>query len=205
MITVVVVHDDALFRLGLQKIFSGEEIQIVGEASTGKTGFELIRRKQPRVVFLNIYLPDMTGAFACQYIHRHFPSMCSIIWFSHVHLPTLNRLMSTSAKGFLTQGACYCSIEAIKTVVAGKTYLQPDIALDLLNYRLMNSVYVIENLNNKEYEILIMLARGKTYETIAETLHISLRTVYNLRSSGCKKLGVKTREELVIILFGGIL
>lgn len=191
MISLMVI-DDALFCSGLEKAF-GPKLKLLGEASSGARGLALLRQTKPDVVLLNAQLPDMSGERLCRLIHRQWPRIRLIFLLSAVHWPTLSRLVELPAQGFLTQEACYRSVEAIKTVHAGHTYLQPELALGLLRYRADASVRRLELLSAREYEVLVLLARNKTYEDIVEMTHLSIRSVYNLRMAAFKKLGFSNR------------
>jgi len=156
------------------------------------------KSKEPLVVLLNTQLPDMLGESICRYIHQHWPKIDCIFLMNQVHWPTLSRLVESPAKGFVSKYAC---LEAIRVVQSGKTYLQPDLALDLLRYRLHPTIPQLNSLSSREYEILMMLAKDKSYEDIIESLHISIKTAYNLKVSACKKLNIKEPEEIRELMF----
>lgn len=95
----------------------------------------------------------------------------------------------------------YWCPDAIKIVCSGKTYLQPDLALGLLQYQAGAALPSLEKLSGREYEVLLMLAREKTYEEIADLLHISVKTIYNIKMRAFKKLSLKTHVELVKLFY----
>ena len=103
--------------------------------------------------------------------------------------------MDTSAKGFLAKNSVYSVREAIETVHSGKTYLQPEMGLEWLHLHEKQAIPPLKTLTDREYQVLLLLARGKTTEEIAE-IHLSIRTVFNLKSSGFKKLEIDTLEQL---------
>jgi DNA-binding NarL/FixJ family response regulator len=104
-----------------------------------------------------------------------------------------SRLVDSPAQGFLTKDTCYLTLEAINI---GKTYLQPDLALGLIRYRKTAEKAVFHQLSPRECEVLMMLSRHKTYEAIAQSLHLQVRTIYNLRASAFKKCGFSSHEQL---------
>lgn len=188
-IKIILIDESAIFRSGLKKFLSDEEIEIIGEAATGDQGQRLIRQKQPDMVLLDLDLPDTTGIQVCDYTQTHFPQINVVFLLNRSDLAVLSRLITTSAKGFLTKNSRYSVIDAIKTVYQGGHYLQPDMAWELIQYRGKN--YNPERqLTDREYQIMHLIERGKTYEEIAEITHVSLKTVFNLKSSSCKKLGI---------------
>ena len=201
MISVILIDQDLMFCQLLQKIVSDREITVIGEATTGAKGIELIRKhkqKSPLVVLINTQLSDMSGEAVCRFVHRHWPHMLCIYLLNIIHWPTLNRLIYSPAKGFVTKEACYLSLDAIRMVGNGKTYLQPDLALGLLDYRAQPAILQspFAKLSVREYEILNLLAKNKTYEEIVGIMHISIKTVYNLKVSAFKKLTITSHEQL---------
>ena len=199
-IKIILIDESAIFRSGLKKFLNDEEIEIIGEASTGEQGQRLIRQKQPDIVLLDLYLPDTTGIQVCDFVQRHFPKIGTLFLFHYNDLATLSRLIMTSAKGFLAKNSRYSVIDAVKTVYQGGHYFQPDMAWQLIKYREKNQQNFYNNLTDREYQVLTLIARGKTYEEISDIVHISLKTVFNLKSSGCKKLGIKnTRQSETVI------
>ena len=138
MISVIIIDQDLMFCQLLEKIVSNREITVTGQATTGAKGIDLIRKhkqKSPLVIMINTQLSDMSGEAVCRFINRHWPHILCIYLLNVIHWPTLNRLMNSSAKGVVTKEACYLSLEAIRMVGNGKTYLQPDLAFGLLDYR----------------------------------------------------------------------
>lgn len=200
-IKVVLIDESPIFRSGLTKNLTDADIEIVGEATNGTQGQRLIRQKQPDIVLLDLYLPDTTGIQVCDFIQRHFSQIKIILVINQTDLPSISRLINTSAKGVLTKNSCYSVVEAVKSVYDGKHYLQPNIAWELMQFQQKNQQDPIRSLTDKEYQILTLLARGKTYDQIAEIRHISLKTVFNLKSSSLKKLGIQRIEELKELFF----
>ncbi len=203
MISVILIDSDLMFCQLLQKIISSQEIKIIGAAATGAKGIELVRQHQktsPLVVLVNTQLSNMSGEAACLSIYRHWPHIRCIFLINTVHWPTLYRLIQSPAKGFVTKEACYFSLEAIRMVGMGRTYLQPDLALSLWDFRLQPIAEQFAKLSFRECEILNLIAKHKSYDEISDRLHISLKTIYNLKMSAFKKLSIESREQLFEIL-----
>ena len=199
MISVICIDPELWFYNLFEKISVDRDIKVIGEAQTGERGVELVRQhktKDPLFVLLNAELPDMSGEMVCRRIHRHWPQIRCIFLMNRVHWPTLSRLVESPAKGFLTKDACYLSLEAVKAINAGKTYLQPDLALDLIHYRESPPIDSLNKLSSREYEVLVMLSKNKTYQEIAESIHLHVRTVYNLRASAFRKLGLFSHAQM---------
>ena len=207
MISLIFIEQDIHFSMGFSKLTIPAEqaIQLIGEAQTGAKGIELVRQhkeKHPLFVFLETDLPDMSGEWICRYIHRHWPKVKCIFLINLLHWPMVSRLVESPAQGFLSKTACYLCFEAIKVINSGKTYLQSDLGLELLRYRHQPIARQTEKLSPREYEIMIMLIKNKTYDEITGILHVSLKTIYNLKSSAFKKLEVSDIQQLRPLLMG---
>lgn len=191
-IKIVLIEANRIFRLGLKKLLTDEAIDIVGEAANAATGMDLIRKHQPEVVLLATDLPDTTETSLCDWIHRHFAQTKTIFLLKNTDIPTLNRLFNTSAKGFLTQDSSYLSVEIIKIIAEGKTYIEPDLALGVIQ----RPRHAADVLSKREYQVLTRIMKGHTHEDIAEKLCISTKTVFNIKYRGFKKLKIETAEQL---------
>jgi DNA-binding NarL/FixJ family response regulator len=194
MITLMLIDEDTLFCEGLEKALR-PAIRLMGEAASGGRGLALLRQTRPDIVLLNAQLPDMSGERLCRTIHRQWPYLRMIFIFSAAHLPTLSRLVALPAQGFLTKEACYRSLDAFKTIHVGRTYLQPELALGLLRYRSDRLILRLDHLSAREYEVLVLLARGKIYEEVAELMHLSIKTIYNLKMAAFKKLALSSQDN----------
>ncbi len=191
-IKIVLIEANRIFRLGLRKLLTDDTIDIVGEAANATAGMDFIRKQQPDVVLLATDLPDATEVSLCDWIHRHFPQTKTLFLLKNADIPTLNRLFNTSATGFLTKDSGYLSVEIIKTIAEGKTYIQPDLALGVIQ----RPHHAADVLSNREYQVLTLVRQGHTHEVIAEKLRISTKTVFNIKYRGFKKLKIDTVEQL---------
>lgn len=191
-IKIVLMEANRIFRLGLKKLLTDDAIDIVGEAVNAAAGMDLIRKQQPDVVLLATDLPDATEVGLCDWIHRHFSQIKTIFLLKNTDIPTLNRLFNTSATGFLTKDSGYLSVGIIKTIAEGKTYIQPDLALGVIQ----RPRHAADVLSNREYQVLTLVRQGHTHEAIAEKLRISTKTVFNVKYRGFKKLKIDTAEQL---------
>ena len=93
--------------------------------------------------------------------------------------------------GFLTQDSDYLNPDVIKQIAEGKTYVQPDLVKDIFQH-----AHPTHFLSHREYQVLTLIAQGHTHEIIAEKLNLSIKTVFNTKYRGLKKLGIETIEKL---------
>lgn len=202
MITVILIDKNPIFRLGLKKFLADENIEIIGEAANGIGGIELVSKKKPDIVLLEVYLPDTPGILVSHDISRHSKKTKSLFLLDTDHLPTISRLLETPAKGFLMKNSRYSGVEAIKSVHEGSTYMQPDLAIKLLEYHAKGGLQSDSRLTSKEYLVLVMIALGKSYDIIAAQLHVTRKTVFNIKSHGFKKLEIQNLGQLREIILG---
>ncbi len=191
-IKIIILDGNRIFRLGLKKILTDEEIDMVGEAADGVTGASIIRLQQPDVVLLSSDLPEANEVNFCEWIHRQFPKIKILFLLKNADISMLNRLLKTSAKGFVTKDSGYLNSEVIKSIAKGKTYVQPDLALDIIQH----PAHITDVLSHREYQVLTLIAQNCTHEAIAEKLCVSVKTVFNVKYRGFKKLGIQKSEEL---------
>ncbi len=194
-IKVAILESNSIFRLGLKKILTDDEIDIVGEAADVASSMQMIRVKQPHIVVLANDLPKTDSINFCDWIHRNFPNMKTLFLLKNSDVALLNQLMKTSAKGFLTKDSGYLTPNMIKQIAEGKTYVQPDLVKDIFQY-----AHPTHLLSHREYQVLALIAQGYTHEVIAEKLNLSIKTVFNIKYRGLKKLGVGTVEKLKQLL-----
>lgn len=198
---VICIDPELWFYRLLEKIAVDRPIKILANAPTGEKGFELVRQhnsKHPLFVLINAELPDRSSEMLCYRIHRSWPKVHCIVLMNQVRWPIFSRLVDSPAEGFLTKDACHLTLEAIEAIHTGKTYVQPDLALGLIRYREspQKQKETLHSLSPREYEVLMMLAKEKTYEAIAQSLHLQVRTIYNLRASAFKKCGFLSHEQM---------
>lgn len=195
MIRIIVIDNNILSKRGLIEYFRDPSIKIIADANNGLIGLSLIKQSSPHIVVINTALSDMLPSKLCYFISKYSPTT-HIVFISPIpHIPTLYHLFcSSNAKAFLTMNTQFSGIEAIHQVYAGKYYIQPDLAHDLIRYATHQHAAIEKKLNNREFEVLSLSAQGKTILEIASRCSISEKTVYNVKSRGIKKLGLKIND-----------
>ena len=197
MIKTIIIDEDKTSRLGIKSLLTDDSIEIVGEAADGSSGIKLAFAEKPDVIILEFYLPDMLGSQVCRVINRKIPSAKILFLTNCSHLYTLTSLLGTPAQGLMQKDTdAFSMISAIKMLYEGRSYIQPDMALQLIKYLIEKPAEGVHSLSEKEYQITLMVAQKKTHEKIAENLFISPKTVSNLKSSAMRKLAVKTVDQL---------
>lgn len=203
-ITILIVDDHTIFRSGLKLLLSSQpNMEIVGEAGDGKEALELIEKLKPKVVLMDISMPNMNGIEATKYIKRKCPEVNVIILTMHDDEIFLFNIVNAGGSGYLLKEVADTNlIYAIEEVSKGEIFIMPNITKILVKdylERIKNKEELknLASLTKREEEILSMIAQGHTNQSIADEFFISIRTVETHRAHIMEKLRIKTRVELV--------
>lgn len=202
MIRVLVVDDHAILRDGLKALLQNEpDIEVVGEAGTGREALKLTRKLRPNVVLMDISMPDMTGLLATEVIKQGYPEVKVIALTIHESETYLKRMMQVGADGYVVKKAAAQELTtAIRTVMQGGVYIHPDIAKQLASELTETQPAKQEQqkqLSEREWQVLRLFALGYTNRQIADRLALSVKTIETYRARIVDKLGIRTRVELV--------
>ena len=207
-IRVLIADDHALFREGVHAILkSVPDIEIVGEAGTGKEAIKLASDLVPDVILMDIQMPDLNGVEATQRILKTQPDVGIIIVTMLEDDDSLFSAMRAGARGYVLKGADKAEmLKSIRAVVEGEALFGPAIAGRLLSFfqgnrpRSKDESHSMSfpELTEREREVLAYIARGDTNAEIAEGLSISLKTVRNHVSNIFTKLQVVNRAQAAI-------
>lgn len=211
-IRVLIVDDHAVVRQGLRTFLELQDappalpIEIVGEAANGAQAVELAHRLQPDVVLLDLVMPELDGIAATPQIIAASPRARVLILTSFGEEDKVFPAIRAGAHGYLLKDIPPNDlVHAVRAAYAGKVQLHPDIARKLMSViagqeeplwgtRLTG----VEELSEREREVLRLVARGLTNHEIAERLVISEKTVKTHVSSILGKLGLADRTQAAI-------
>ena len=177
------------------------DMRVVGEAENGRMAVKLAQQLNPNVVIMDIAMPDLNGIEATRQIIARCPGVKIITLSMNSDRRYVTGILSAGASGYLTKS---CSFEelvsAIRTVVANKKYLSPDISGVVIAESLIQSSTdkskVSSILTMREREVLQLLAEGKTVKQIASQLYLSIKTVHTHRKQIMDKLNIHSIAEL---------
>jgi two-component system, NarL family, response regulator len=183
---ILLVEDDELFRLGLcVRLQQEPDLEIVAEAEDGETAIELVNQTLLNIVLLDVGLPGIGGIEACRQIKQRQPHLPVLVLTSHSQPSLITRLIEAGAQGYCLKGiAAETLILALRSVVAGASWWDQTATKEILSAfgsqaitnRALNKLSN-NPLTQREQEILVLLAAGKTNPEIAEALYIAPGTV----------------------------
>ncbi len=199
MIKVLVADDHAVVRRGLRDILAATgDILVGGEAATAHDVRRLVREQRWDVVVLDISLPEGNGLDLTADIRRERPETPVLILTMHSEQQYAIRAIKAGAAGFLTkESAPDRLIEAVRKIAGGGRYVSAELAETLASVLAGEAPgQPHDRLSDREFEILKMLASGRTVSQVAQTLALSVKTVSTHRTRLLKKMNMKTNAEL---------
>ncbi|PYV35881.1 MAG: DNA-binding response regulator [Acidobacteria bacterium] len=197
-ITVLIADDHTVVRQGLRALLQTErDIEIVGEAETGRQAVRLAKTLKPDVVVMDIALPQLTGLEATRQIVKEVPSSRVLILSSYSDDEYVHQLTEAGAAGYLLKQADISDVvRAIREAKKGNAYYSPAISKRLADhYRetVVRGVPVKKRtdlLSSRELEVLQLIAEGEGNKQIAAHLEISIKTVERHRQRLMDKLAI---------------
>lgn len=201
--TVVLADDHRLFRQGIRRIIEEMDgIQIAGEAGDGLELLGMIDKAKPDLVILDISMPRMRGIEAAHEIKAASPRTRILILTMHKDIEFLRQAVTAEVEGYLLkEDADTELIRAIGALRDGHPYITPILAgaltRDWLALTRGKPAQEKARLSVREREVLKLFAEGMAYTEIADTLHISVHTVYSHRANLMRKLRARKPADLV--------
>jgi DNA-binding NarL/FixJ family response regulator len=200
MIRVLIVDDHAILRRGLRALLSDEfHGAAFGEASNARQALEQLRKEKWDVALLDITLPGKSGLDLLKEFKAARPKLPVLILSAHPEDQFAVRVLKAGAGGYLTKESAPEELaKAIRKILAGGQYVSPALAEKLaLRVRKDITLTPHETLSDREYEIMCLIASGKTVTEIAGELSLSPKTISTYRARVLEKLGVKNSAAIV--------
>ncbi len=200
---VFIVDDHPVFRDGLVRIAAQVPgVVVCGEAGDAKTAFDAISQLQPDLVLMDINLPGKSGLELLQDVHALQPDLPVLVISMHDEQLYAERVLRAGGRGYIMKQEGPDKMkEAITKVLNGKVYASERTVSAILDAisrpRSLSSTSTLRKLTDRELEILRLTGQGKDNRTIAQELHISLKTVDTHRSHLREKIGLKNGTELI--------
>jgi two-component system, NarL family, response regulator len=207
---ILLVEDDELFRLGLSVRLGQEpDLEIVAEAEDGETAIELVNQALLDIVLLDVGLPGIGGIEACRQIKQRQPHLPVLVLTSHAQPYLITRLIEAGAQGYCLKGiAAETLVLALRSLAAGASWWDQAATKEIYSAfdshessikKLSKPSNGSNPLTQREQEILLLVAKGKTNPEIAEELYIAPGTVRVHVHAILHKLEVHDRTQAVAV------
>jgi DNA-binding NarL/FixJ family response regulator len=204
-IQVVIADDHPVFRHGLQQVVNAQADMVVVDAVAA---LDVIRRLSPAVAVLDVRMPGLGGLEVAQRVFEERLNTRIMFLTMHTEPVVFERAMAMGVKGYLLKDAVLSEIvQAVRTVAAGRVYLSAPMSEYLVERSFPSRRAVpagpspLSSLNERERQILRLIAESQTSKEIAETLGVHYRTVENQRAAISQKLGLQGSHALVKFAF----
>lgn len=196
---ILIADDHAVVRCGLKEILA-EEFQPAefGEAEDGPQTLKLVSKQKWDVVLLDITMPGMNGLEVLKNLKSMRPNLPVLMLSMHPEDQYAVRALKAGASGYLTkETAPEELVAAVTKALARQKYVSPSLA-EGLALRLADGCEgpLHQKLSDREYEVMVMLASGKTASEISEEMSLSVKTVSTYRSRILEKMKMKTNADL---------
>ena len=200
MIRVLIADDHPVVRLGLKMILEKEpDISVHNEARTAREALELVHNTDFDIVLLDISLPDRNGLEVLHQLKNECPEIKVLVISMHSEDLYAVRVLKEGASGYINKDSAPEElVKAVRKVVSGGRYVSSSLA-EKLAFGLVNDSDGPPDraLSNREFQIMCMIASGKTVKGISNELYLSEKTVSTYRARIMKKMNMKTNAELI--------
>ena len=197
---ILLVDDHPVVRQGIKQVLSGAfDPAWVGEAASAEEGLSEVRNSDWDVMVLDISLPGMSGLDLLRDLRRKCPELPVLVLSMHPPDQFARRAINAGASGYLTKDSAPSElVKAVEEVMAGRRYLSAAVIDELVTNQQPDKTHAPhELLSDREYQVLRMIASGRTVTQIATQLSLSTKTVSTFRRRLMAKMQMKTTAELM--------
>jgi two-component system nitrate/nitrite response regulator NarL len=198
MTTIAIAEDHQALIDGIELLYRYEEnISIVGMANDGKELLEIVRKKQPKVIIMDIRMPKMDGIEATKVITQEFPKTKVIAFSMFDQEQAVYQMREAGAIGYVLKNSPLRILDtAVQTVIKGEEYFDPNLDIDG-EFAFAKAQKNTSPLSKSERAILKLIAQNKTSSEIAAERFTAVSTVEKHRKNMMRKLGLKGKGELL--------
>lgn len=199
VIKIIIADDHEIVRAGLKQIIAGHsDMEVADEASSGQELLEKVRKQDFDVILLDIQMPGWSGLETLKQLKNEKTNIPILFLTMHSEDIYAVRAIKAGASGYLTKLTVSEKIvEAIKKVYKGGKYISPSLAeklADSIAYDREKPLH--EYLSNREFQVICMIASGKTVTQISQELFLSVKTISTYRARIMAKMNMKTNAEI---------
>ena len=199
MIKVLIADDHPIVRAGLKQVIErSPDMKVAGEALDGQQVIDMVAAEEWDVVILDFSMPGKNGLDVIREIHRQRPALPVLVLSMHPESELAPRLLKAGIAGYLMKESATAElVGAIRKIHSGGRYVSPALAEKLAGDLSSNSGrQPHELLSDREYQVLLGIAAGRTARDIALELSLSVKTVRTYRDRVMEKLSLKNDVEL---------
>ncbi|MFC7685200.1 response regulator [Ureibacillus sp. GCM10028918] len=204
MIRILIADDHEMVRIGVSAYLSAQsDMTVVGEAANGQQAVEKALELKPDIILMDNVMPIMTGAEATAQILQQWPHAKVMMVTSFLDDDKVYPALEAGAVSYILKTSNAKQIaEAIRKTINGETVLEPEVTTKMITKMRGNAnTPLYEQLTEREMEVLLLVAQGKTNQDIADELFIALKTVKTHVSNILAKLDVQDRTQAVVYAF----
>ena len=199
MIRILIADDHAIVRRGLKHIVSEQpDMTVDGEAENARQVLDLVRTDKWDVIVLDINMPGRSGLEVLKELRREHPKLPVLVLSVHPEDQYGVRVLKAGAAGYLTKDSAPDElVQAIRKVHRGGKYVSASLA-EVLAFELETETDRPrhKSLSDREYQVMTMIASGKTVGEIGEDLSLSVKTISTYRARVLGKMKMRTNAEL---------
>jgi DNA-binding NarL/FixJ family response regulator len=202
-IRVLIAEDHRTVREGLEMILKAQpDIEVVGQAGDGQTAVEMAKALNPDIVIMDVSMPQLNGLKATRELQRSRPNVKVLTLTRHKDDGYLQQLLRAGVSGYvLKQSPSTELLHAIRAIAAGGQYLDSSLTTRVVGRFVEKSgsrgAAPQRELSERESEVLRLIAWGHSNKEIAERLDLSVKTVEVHKANAMRKLGMKSRIDIV--------
>jgi two-component system, NarL family, response regulator NreC len=200
---IVLAEDHNTVREGIKLLINAQkDMEVVGEAENGNEVIKKVEKLAPDVIVMDISMPELNGLKATKRLKKLNPNVKVLTLTRHTDNAYLQQLLSAGVSGYvLKQSAPAELVRAIRTVFSGKNYLDPALTNKVFKDYVGGAPSLRgegkSGLTDRESDILRLIALGYTNREIGEQMQISVKTVEAHKANAMRKMGMKTRVDIV--------
>ncbi len=199
MIRILLADDHTIVRQGLKLILSSQpDFQVIGEAANGREVVDLAEKLHPDIVLLDVAMPELNGIEATRRMMEANGRLRILVLSMHKESVYVREILKAGARGYLLKDVIDTELlNAVRSVARGDGYISPAVSGALLSDYRQNVTDPADLLTNREREVLLLIAEGKTNKEVATKLNLSVYTVDSHRGKIMEKLNLHSTGELV--------
>ncbi len=203
MLKVLIADDFPLFRRGVKELLTdGLGAATVGECANAHDLLALLHEHKWDVIIMDISMPGNSGTEALKRVKAECPKVPVIVLSMHPEDQYAVRMFKAGADGYLTKtSAPEELINAVKKVLTGGQYVSPALGETLALTLKADTDEVHQHLSDREFEVMRLIASGKTVSEIAQIMHLGITTVSTYRGRILEKMNLKNNAELTRYAF----